>query len=149
MPFRSYLRLEGWCAVVLGMALVAEAVVLGRWDGPSWLTPAVAVGGSVLAVLGARRATASAVARPAAGPPRMSAAAVGRQTVVETVAWAVAVGAFLAFTGDSAELVAGTGVATIAFGAARLRAFVPAEARVHRRRFIAGASVTRDELPTA
>ncbi len=144
MPFARYLQLEGWCAVLLGIVLIVEAAAFGRWERAGWLLPTVAVVGSLLAVLGARAATASAVRRPVEGPPRMSAGAVGRQTVVETVAWAAGVGVFLALTGDSAELVAGTAIATIAFGVVRLRAVVPAKARVHRRRFLAGASVTLD-----
>lgn len=144
MPFSAYLRLEGWCAVVLGFVLVAEAALFGAWDAPWWMTPAVAVVTSVAAVLGARAATAGAVRKASTGRPRMAPSAVARQTVAETVAWAVAVGAFLVLTGDSAELLAGTGVATAAFGVARLRAVVPRQARVDRRRFIAGATVTVD-----
>ena len=48
-------------------------------------------------------------------------------------------------TGDSAELIAGTGVATVAFGVVRARADVPEAALVDRRRFVVGASVTRPE----
>ena len=143
MPFREYLRLEGWCAVVLGVVLVAEAAAFGAWDRPAWLAPAVAVAGSVLAVVTARRATASAVREASASAPRMAEPAVRRQTVLETVAWAVGVGVFIVATGDSAELVAGTGVASVAFGVARLRGEVPADARVDRRRYLLGATVTR------
>jgi hypothetical protein len=142
MRFGNYLRLEGWCAVVLGVVLVLEAAAFGLWSAPSWVLPAVAAAGSLVAVLGARAATASAVRKAASGPPRMRAGAVRRQTVIETVAWALGVGLFLAFTGDSAELVAGTGIATIAFGVARLRAVVPGGVRVDRRRYVLGASVT-------
>ena len=142
MTFARYLRLEGTCAVVLGVVLVGLAAVLGRWNGPWWSAPAVAVVASVAAVLAARAATRGAVAKAAGGAPRMSAAAVARQTVVETVAWAVAVGAWLAASGDSAELIAGTGVATVAFGIVRLAADVPAAALVDRRRYVLGADVT-------
>lgn len=142
MHFRRYLQLEGRCAVVLGVVLVVEAVAFGRFDRAAWLTPAVAVVGSLLAVIGARAATRSALRDAASEPPRMSEPAVRRQTVIETVVWAVAVGAFLIFTGDSAEFVAGTGVATVAFGLVRLGAAVPDEALVDRRRYVAGASLT-------
>jgi hypothetical protein len=142
MAFRAYLRLEGACAVALGVVLVLESIAFGRWDAAGWVLPAVAVVASALAVVGARAATASAIRQAAATPPRMREAAVRRQTVLETVAWAVAVGVFIVATGDSAELVAGTGIATVAFGAVRLRAAVPAAALVDRRRYVAGASVT-------
>ncbi len=142
MTFARYLKLEGTCAAVLGVVLVVEAAALGRWDGPWWAAPAVAVVASLAAALGARAATRGAVAKAAQGAPRMTAAAVGRQTVVETVAWAVAVGAWLALSGDSAELVAGTGAATVAFGIVRLAADVPAAALVDRRRYVLGADVT-------
>ncbi len=132
------MRVEGACAVVLGIVLVVEAIAFGRWDAAGWVLPGVAVVASALAVVGARAATASAIRRAAATPPRMREAAVRRQTVLETVAWAVSVGVFIVTTGDSAELVAGTGIATVAFGIARMRAAVPAAARVDRRRYVAG-----------
>ena len=143
MTFQRYLRLEGTCAVVLGVTLVAEAALLGDWDGPAWLAPAVAVAGSVIAVVAARAATRSALTRALRTPPRMAAASVRRQTIIETVVWAVAVGAWAAATGSSAELIAGTGVATVAFGVARAVSDVPDAARVDRRRYVLGASVTR------
>lgn len=142
MTFASYLRLEGGCSVALGLALVALAAAFGRWDGPAWLAPAIAIAGSVLAVVAARSATRSALAHASGARPRMPAAAVRRQTVAETAAWAVAVGVWVALTGDSAELIAGTGVATVAFGAMRLAATVPQTVLVDRRRFVVGASVT-------
>src|SRR3954471_12886631 len=61
MTFRDYLRLEGACAVVLGVVLVLESIAFGRWDGPGWVLPGVAVGASALAVVGARAATTSAI----------------------------------------------------------------------------------------
>ncbi len=142
MSFARYLRLEGACAVVLGVVLVAEAVVFGDWDGPAWLAPAVAVAGGVVAAVAARAATRSALTAARRTPPRMAAAAVRRQTLVETAGWALAVGVWVALTGSSAELIAGTGAATVAFGVARAVGDVPAAARVDRRRYVAGASVT-------
>jgi hypothetical protein len=139
VSFRDYLRLEGACSIALGVALVAVAAAFGRWDGPVWLAPVVAVVGSALAVAGARAATRNAVRDAADGPPRMAEGAVRRQTVAETVLWVAAVLVWVAATGDSAELVAGTGVASIAFGAVRRAAEVPAEVRVSRRRWLLGA----------
>lgn len=143
MRFRDYLRLEGTCAVALGVVLVAVAALFGRWDGPAWVAPALGLGASVVAVVAARAATRSAIRGAGREPPRMAAASVRRQTLVETVAWAVAVGAWVAATGDSAELVAGTGAATVAFGIVRARSQVPQAALVDRRRYVVGASVTR------
>ncbi len=142
MRFERYLRLEGACAVVLGVVLIAEAAVFGDWDGPAWLAPVVALVGGVVAAVAARAATRSAVTGARRTPPRMTAAAVRRQTIVETVVWALAVGVWVALTGSSAELIAGTGAATVAFGVARAVGDVPAAARVDRRRYVAGASVT-------
>ena len=142
MSFAGYLRFEGRCAIALGAVLVVLAAAFGRWDGPAWLGPAVALVTSVAAIAGARAATRSALAGARHAPPRMPGDAVRRQTAVETVAWAAAVGAWLAATGDSAELVSGTGLATVAFGAVRVRANVPAEALVDRRRYVLGAEVT-------
>jgi hypothetical protein len=143
VSFRDYLRLEGACSIVLGVALVVIAAAFGRWDAPAWVAPVVAVAGSAAAVWGARRATASAVRDAGDAPPSMGEAAVRRQTVGETVAWVVGVLAWVAATGDSAELVAGTGVASIAFGAARTRAVVPEGLRVARRRPVLGAALTK------
>ncbi len=143
MTFQRYLRLEGACAAALGIVLVVLAALFGRWDGPAWSAPALAVAASVVAVVAARAATRSALTRALRRPPVMSAGSVRRQTVAETVAWAVAVGAWVALTGDSAELIAGTGAATVAFGAARALGDVPGSALVDRRRFVLGATVTR------
>ena len=142
MRFADYLRLEGACAVALGGVLIAIAVTFGDWSGPAWSLPVVAVAASLIAGVAARIATRSAVARARHTPPRMTAASVRRQTVAETVAWAVAVGVWVAWTGESAELVAGTGVATIVFGAVRLAATVPDRVLVDRRRFVLGADAT-------
>ena len=147
MSFRDYLRLEGGCAVALGLVLVLEAALFGDWERPAWFAPAVAVVASAFALRIARDATRSALRRASERPPRMAAAAVRRQTIAETVAWAVAVGAWVAATGDSAELIAGTGVATIVFGVVRLRADVPPELRVDRRRYVLGADATRGAGP--
>jgi hypothetical protein len=143
VTFRTYLRLEGTCAVVLGVVLVGLAALFGRWDGPPWAAPALAVVAGALAVVAARAATRSAVARAQRRSPLMSAGSVRRQTVVETVAWAVAVGAWIAVTGDSAELIAGTGAATVAFGVLRAVSEVPEAVLVDRRRYVLGATVTR------
>ncbi len=138
-----YLRLEGTCAVVLGVILVALAALFGRWDGPPWSAPALAVAASLVAIVAARAATRSAITRAQRRPPLMSAGSVRRQTVLETSAWAVAVGAWIAWTGDSAELIAGTGAATVAFGVVRATAEVPQAVLVDRRRYVLGATVTR------
>lgn len=148
MPFARYLALEGWCAVALGLVLVVLAAAFGRWEEPAPVAPLVAVVASALAALGARAATRAAVGAAGSAPPRMSGPAVRRQTILETVVWAVAVGAWLAATGSSAELIAGTGVATSVFGIVRLRASAPADVLVDRRLPVAGASTTRPTAPT-
>ena len=147
MSFARYLTLEGRCAVALGIVLVLAAAAFGRWDEAAVVAPLVAVVGSALAAVGARAATRSAVRAAGSAPPRMLEAAVRRQTILETVAWAAAVGAWLAATGRSAELVAGTGVATAVFGFVRLRAGVPADVVVDRRLPVLGASATRPPAP--
>ena len=142
MSLRDYLRLEGGLAIALGVVLVLEAAVLGDWDEPGWVAPVVAVVTVVLGAAFARFATRSAVRKAAQRPPRMAAGAVRRQTVLETVGWALAVGVWVAATGDSAELVAGTGAGTVAFGIVRAFERPAQQLRVDRRRYVLGADVT-------
>lgn len=143
MSFARYLELEGRCAVALGVVLVLVAAAFGSWDEPFLVAPLLAVLGSALAVVGARAATRSAVRAAASSSPRMPEATVRRQTILETVVWAAAVAAWVAATGSSAALIAGTGVATAVFGFVRLRASVPADVLVDRRLPVIGASATR------
>jgi hypothetical protein len=143
MSFARYLDLEGRCAVALGVVLVLVAAAFGSWDERAPVAPLIAVVASALAAAAARAATRSAARATASSSPRMPEAAVRRQTILETVVWAVAVGAWVAATGRSAELIAGTGVATAVFGFVRLRASVPADVLVDRRLPVVGASATR------
>ncbi len=129
MALRDYLRFEGANSVVLGLALVLAAAVFGDWRA-AWLAAVVAVAGSALAWWLGRRTVARAVRGAVAGE---ASADVRREVVVETAVWIVAVTAWVAATGNDPELIAGTGVASVAFGVARATAPVPDGLRVSRR----------------
>ncbi len=129
MAVRDYLRWEGTNSAVLGLALVLAAAVFGDWGTP-WLAAVVAVMGGAVAWWAGRRTVARAVAAAGAGEPPVD---VRREVVVETAVWIAAVTAWVAVTGNDPELIAGTGVASVAFGLARATAPAPAELRVARR----------------
>jgi hypothetical protein len=86
--------------------------------------------GSALAWWLGRRTVATAIREAGTGAPG---ADVRREVVVGTAVWTVAVVAWVAVTGSSAELIAGTGVASAAFGLARATAPAPEGLRVARR----------------
>lgn len=140
MPYRDYLRLEGWCSIVLGleMALVAFPGLFVSWTG--WPLALLFVPGVLLllggfGVLrnGARpgRPGEWLTTRPLRGAengrPGLSAAALRRRLLVETAMWIVGVTALVLIFGSSPLLIFGTGLASAAFGA--VQAF-PARARV-------------------
>lgn len=142
MSAREYLRFEGGNSVVLGLALVVVALALGEWDTP-WLAGAVALGGGAAAWWAGRRTVASAVAAAGSDPPQVAERAVRREVLIETVGWVVAVTAWVAATGSSAELIAGTGAASAVFGASRMTADTPDGLRVAERGFFRTPRLTR------
>jgi len=138
--YRDYLRLEGWCSIVLGleMAFVAFPGLVVSWTG--WPLALLFVPG-VLALLGgfgALRNGASAgrpgewlTTRPLRGAregrPGLPAGSLRRRLLVETAIWVIGVTALVVILGSSPLLIFGTGLASAAFGA--VQAF-PARARV-------------------
>ena len=68
---------------------------------------------------------------------------VRREVVVETAVWIAAVVAFVAVTGNDPELIAGTGVASVAFGVSRATAPAPEGLRVARRGYFRTPRLTR------
>lgn len=130
MSYRDYLRLEGACSIVLGLALAVVAfpglVVSypGAWAAPLFVAGTLAA----LAVYAAARRGVPLAApgrwlteRPlrAARPGRapLDGARLRRRLVLETAAWIAAVCAWVLIARSSGLLVFGTGLASAAFGA--------------------------------
>jgi len=140
MPYASYLRLEGWCSIVLGLALAAVAFpgLLLDYDGAAWALLFVP---GVLLVLGGwaalrrgiplarpgRWLTDRPLARAEPGRPALDAARLRRRLLAETAIWIAAVTAWVLVGARDGLLILGTGLASAAFGA--VQAF-PAAARV-------------------
>ncbi len=129
MPYRDYLRWEGTCSILLGAALAALAWPgwLAHYDG-AWLALlAVPATLAVMALLGSRAGGAARrpgtwrTTRPLADAdarrPAVAPGVLRRRLALETAVWIVAVGAWVAATGDSGWLVLATGLASVAFGA--------------------------------
>lgn len=149
MRYPDYLRLEGWCSIVLGLALAALAFpgLLVSYDG--WWLGLLFVPGVLLALGGwaaARRGVPLTAAgrwlteRPLAGatPGRaaLDARRVRRRLLAETALWIAGVAAWIVLARSSGLLIFGTGLASAAFGA--VQAFA---ARAH----AAGAERARGE----
>lgn len=143
MRLGDYLRFEGSASIVLGVALVAAAALFGDWAAPWWLAPAVAVAGGAVAWWLGRRTVAGVVSGVGTGPADVTGPAVRREVAVETGAWIAAVVAWVAVTGSSAELIAGTGVASAVFGLSRMTAPAPAGLLVARRGYFRTPRLTR------
>jgi len=130
MAYRDYLRWEGGCSIVLGLALalVAFPGLLVSYDG-AWIgvlfVPAVllALGGWAAlrrgVPLGApgRWLTERPLAGAAGGATPLDAERLKRRLVIETAIWIVAVTAWVVFARESGLLIFGTGLASAAFGA--------------------------------
>lgn len=142
MNLRDYLRFEGANSVALGAALVAAAALFGDWEA-AWVAVAVAVAGGAAAWWLGRRTVAKAVAGAGDEPAEAPEGAVRREVMVETAIWVVAVVAWVAATGNSAELIAGTGVASAVFGVARASAAAPDGLVVARRGYFRTPRLTR------
>lgn len=128
MAYRDYLRFEGSCSVVLGLALAVMGTpgVVLHWDGAAYgllFVPAVllALGGfaALRRGVGLLDAGAWLTARPLAtagsGAPLL-AGALRRRLVVETVIWILAVGAWVVLGASDGLLIFGTGLASVAYG---------------------------------
>ena len=140
MAYRDYLRLEGWCSIVLGLALalVAAPGLLLDYDGAAWgllFVPAVLLALGSWAALRhgipfarpGRWLTDRPLAGARPGRPGLDAARLRRRLVVETAIWILAVTAWVVLGARDGLLILGTGLASAAFGA--VQAFA-ASARV-------------------
>jgi hypothetical protein len=130
MPYARYLRLEGWCSIVLGLALalVAFPGLLLDYAGAAW---ALAFVPAVLLALGAWAALRHGIPlarpgrwlthRPLAGarPGRaaLDPARLRRRLLAETAIWIAAVTAWVVMGASDGLLILGTGLASAAFGA--------------------------------
>jgi len=138
--YPDYLRLEGLCSIVLGLALALLAFpgllvsYTAWWVGLAFV-PATLLGLGGWAAL--RRGVPLTAPgrwltdRPLAGArperPGLDPARLRRRLLVETAIWIVAVGLWVVLARSSGLLIFGTGLASAAFGA--VQAF-PARARV-------------------
>lgn len=159
MGYREYLRWEGTCSIVLGLALASVAFpgLLVSYAAP-WLgllfVPAVLLG---LGGFAARRRGVPLAAagrwlteRPLAGA-RSGAAALPRERVVrrllaETAIWIVAVCAWVVLARSSGMLIFGTGLASAAYGAVQAFASRGRVATVERERGVRYAVAERPGL---
>jgi hypothetical protein len=130
VSYVDYLRWEGWCSIVLGLALAVLAFPGLLVSYTAWWRGLLFVPG-VLLVLGVvarvRRGTSLArpgawlTARPLAGAAPGRRALPGgplrRRLLVETTVWIVAVGLWVVLGRSSGLLIFGTGLASAAFGA--------------------------------
>jgi hypothetical protein len=130
MAYRDYLRLEGWCSIVLGLALALVALpgVLLEYDGAAWALLFVP---GVLLALGSWAALRHGIPlsrpgrwltdRPLAGArsgrPALDAARLRRRLLLETGIWIAAVTAWVLVGARDGLLILGTGLASAAFGA--------------------------------
>jgi hypothetical protein len=123
VSYPALLRLEGGCSVVLGLALLAGG--LGWTDDVLLLAAWAAASTLAVAALGRFRApgrwfTEGPLARVAGAGRPLAPGPLRRRLLAETALWVVAVVAWLVVSdGSSAELIAGTGVASAVFGAAQ------------------------------
>lgn len=130
MSYRQYVRLEGWCSIVLGLALalVAFPGLIVSYDG--WAIGLLFVP-AVLMILGGwaswrrgvplfapgRWLTEKPLADARAGRDALDGAKLRTRLLVETGLWIVGVTAWVALSGSSGLLIFGTGLASAAFGA--------------------------------
>ena len=130
MAYRDYLRWEGGCSIVLGLALalVAFPGLLVSYDG-AWIgllfVPAVllALGGWAALRRGVpfgapgRWLTERPLTGAAGGARPLDAGRLKRRLGIETAIWIVAVTAWVVLARESGLLIFGTGLASAAFGA--------------------------------
>lgn len=150
MRYHDYLSLEGWCSIVLGLALalVAAPGLVIDTDGWGWWVLSVPV---ALALLGGYAALRRGVSvtdpgawlttRPLetaqAGREPLDTGWLRKRLIGETAVWIVAVGAWVFLGATDGGLIFGTGLASAAFGA--VQAFA---ARAHVQRSEAASGTT-------
>jgi hypothetical protein len=130
MPYARYVRLEGWCSIVLGLALAGVALpgVLLDYDGAAWgllFVPGVllALGGWAALRHGipltrpGRWLTDRPLAGARPGRTPLDPRRLQRRLVAETAIWIVAVTAWVLVGARDGLLILGTGLASAAFGA--------------------------------
>ena len=159
MPYRDYLRWEGSCSIVLGLALalVAFPGLLVSYDA-AWagflFVPAVLLllggfaalrRGVPLGAVG-RWLTERPLSGARAGADTLPAAKLRRRLVIETAIWIVAVCAWVVFAGSSGLLIFGTGLASAAYGAVQAFASRDRVVRTERERGTAYAVAERPGL---
>jgi len=157
MAYRDYLRWEGACSIVLGLALALVAFpgllvsYAGAWTGLLFV-------GAVLLLLGGFATLRRGVPLVAVGrwlterpladaePERraLPAARLKRRLLVETGIWVVAVCAWVVLARSSGLLIFGTGLASAAYGAVQALASRGRVARMERER---GVRYTVAERP--
>jgi len=129
MSYRDYLRYEGSCSIVLGLALALVAfpgLVIsydGAWSAPLFVLVALL---ALAAYAAARRGvpplaagrwlTERPLAGALAGRDPMDGARLRRRLLVETAIWIVAVCAWVLLGRSSGLVIFGTGLATVAYG---------------------------------
>ncbi len=146
MRYRDYLRLEGSCSIVLGLALALESFpgLVLHWDGAAYgllFVPGVLglLGGFAAARRGVRLLAVGSwlTERPlsTAGPGApLPVAPLQRRLVVETAIWIVAVGLWVVLGASDGLLIFGTGLASAAYGAVQAFASRGRVVRVERER---------------
>ena len=156
MPYRDYLRWEGTCSIVLGLALalVAFPGLLvsydAAWTGLLFVPAVLLLLGGFAALrrgvpLGAvgRWLTERPLACARTGAEALPAAGLRRRLVIETAIWVVAVCAWVAFARSSGLLIFGTGLASVAYGAVQAFASRGRVVRAERERGVAYAVAER------
>jgi hypothetical protein len=129
MAYPRYLRLEGWCSIVLGLALALVALpgVFLRYDGAAWGLLFVP---GILLILGlwARLRRGIPLSRPGrwltdrplagarAGRDLLDARRLQVRLLAETAVWIAAVTAWVLVGARDGLLILGTGLASAAFG---------------------------------
>jgi hypothetical protein len=130
MSYREYVRLEGVCSVVLGLALALvafpglivsyRAAWLGLLFVPALLVALAAfawVRHRVSPLQPGRWLTARPIATAAPDRAALPAVRLRRRLVIETAAWIGGVTLWVVLAGSSGLLIFGTGLASAAFGA--------------------------------
>jgi len=130
VSYEDYLRWEGWCSIVLGLALAALAFPGLLLSYASWWLGLLFVPGILLALALVARVrrrvpltrpgawlTTQPLAHAAPGRPALPAGPLRRRLLVETAVWIVAVGLWVVLGRSSGLLIFGTGLASAAFGA--------------------------------
>lgn len=147
MRYRDYLALEGWCSIVLGLALALASFpgLLVDWDGAAWgllFVPAalLALGGFAALRRGVGLLDAGAwltvrpLSRVSAGRTALRAEKLRVRLIGETAIWIVAVTAWVLVGATDGLLIFGTGLASVAYGAVQAFAARGRVARVERER---------------